>query len=188
MIARHIQKGLQLHTQILFLAFAGLFSLQADAQSIAEFNQQLGACSAQTEKAKRSQCFERLAKDAVAEMDRQRLVSATPALPVLTQAKQPVSKYTDFVAKAKSDITSGFNDPSTVQWRNLFVSVTSDSKPPTLCGELNGKNAYGAYVGFKRFVANPDPLLQEIENVNKHAAKFNLLWEIVCMNKIETVE
>lgn len=128
-------------------------------------------------------CFERLARDAVAEMDRQRLVLATQSSPPQIQAKPQVSKYSDFVAKAKANITSGFKDPNGVQWRNLFIG----SDRPALCGELNGKNAYGAYTGFKRFVSTPDPAQQTIDN-EEFAAVFEFMWKVYCKRPIETVE
>lgn len=39
-------------------------------------------------------------------------------------------------------------DPSSTQFRNTYISA-NDNK--VLCGEINGKNAYGAYVGYERF-------------------------------------
>ena len=43
-----------------------------------------------------------------------------------------------------------FLDPSSAQWRDLYL------RGIVLCGEVNAKNAYGAYVGFRRFFAAPD--------------------------------
>lgn len=57
-------------------------------------------------------------------------------------------------------------DPSSVQFRNTYITK-SDLEllgPAILCGELNAKNSFGGYVGFKKFyytsgVVNiaPDP-------------------------------
>ncbi|HVR48682.1 MAG TPA: hypothetical protein VMS38_03015 [Pseudorhodoferax sp.] len=44
--------------------------------------------------------------------------------------------------------THQLRDPSSVQFRDERLA-----KDGWLCGELNGKNSYGAYVGFKRFMA-----------------------------------
>ena len=43
-------------------------------------------------------------------------------------------------------IASRFFDPKAVEFRN--VSFESDV---IMCGEVNGKNRYGAYAGFKKF-------------------------------------
>jgi hypothetical protein len=47
---------------------------------------------------------------------------------------------------AKKHLTYNFKDPGSAQYRNVVVT---DQK--NVCGEVNGKNAYGAYVGFRRF-------------------------------------
>jgi len=65
--------------------------------------------------------------------------------------------YTRFVVEAKAEIARGFKDPASVQYRDLFISVTpnpaEDNKPRTaLCGQINAKNSYGGYVGFQRFI------------------------------------
>jgi len=161
---------------------------QANAQPAAEFNQRLGRCDGQADRAKRAQCFERLAKDAVAELDRRLTAAAPPAAGQTSetseQSRPKLSKYADFVAKAKANITVGFKDPSSVQWRNLFVSGTIMQ---ALCGELNGKNSYGAYVGFRRFFATSEPLLQAIENP-KQPFILEKMWESTCKEEIEKVE
>lgn len=53
-----------------------------------------------------------------------------------------------FVKQAKAALTRGLKDPSSVQWRDLGLA---EGGLPMLCGEMNAKNSYGAYVGFKRF-------------------------------------
>lgn len=45
-------------------------------------------------------------------------------------------------------VVADFYDPSAAQFRSLSHSHDA------LCGEVNGKNRMGAYVGFKRFYSN----------------------------------
>lgn len=52
------------------------------------------------------------------------------------------------VEEKRGFVTAGLRDPSSAQFRNESLKPSG-----WLCGELNSKNAYGAYVGFKRFVA-----------------------------------
>lgn len=52
--------------------------------------------------------------------------------------------------KAKAYIASKLLDPSSAQFRNLKRNGGS------LCGEVNGKNRFGAYVGFQTFFASLD--------------------------------
>lgn len=59
--------------------------------------------------------------------------------------------YADFIREAKTNVTANFKDPSSAQFRNLYLSKKTF---PTLCGEVNAKNSYGAYVGFRGFIYN----------------------------------
>lgn len=52
--------------------------------------------------------------------------------------------------KLRSVIERSLLDPYSVQYRNDWVTSTG-----ALCGEVNGKNSFGEYVGFTRFVVNP---------------------------------
>lgn len=64
------------------------------------------------------------------------------------------TKYDDWfvtpgVIKAKRGHTvQSLRDPATVQFKDERLTRFG-----WLCGELNGKNAYGAYTGFKRFMS-----------------------------------
>jgi len=50
-------------------------------------------------------------------------------------------------APAKEAAAKLLKDPSTAQFRNL----TFHEKSRAICGEINGKNSYGGYVGFRPF-------------------------------------
>ena len=49
-----------------------------------------------------------------------------------------------------------------------------------VCGEVNGKNAYGAYAGFDRFVATPDGevVMEPSDTAEQAEARgyFEVLW------------
>jgi len=49
--------------------------------------------------------------------------------------------------KATQYIASSLNDPESAKFRDIRIVGYS-----TVCGEVNGKNLYGAYVGYKSFV------------------------------------
>lgn len=53
---------------------------------------------------------------------------------------------------SKEGLTKNYHDPASVQYRNV-INYSPSIATYAICGELNGKNSYGAYVGFKRFVA-----------------------------------
>lgn len=56
------------------------------------------------------------------------------------------------IALAKADVAKEFKDPDSVNFRNMQV----EKNPPTsgvmyVCGEINAKNGFGAYVGYEKF-------------------------------------
>ena len=60
----------------------------------------------------------------------------------------------DLIVEAQVIVASGLKDPMSPQWRSLRLVRTPDG--PVVCGQVNGKNSYGGYVGFKRFVGGVD--------------------------------
>ena len=46
------------------------------------------------------------------------------------------------------------------------------------CGEVNSKNAFGGYTGFKRYIASPT--LVAIEGENMSSSEFQSAWNKVC--------
>lgn len=63
------------------------------------------------------------------------------------------------VEEAKRAAASKLKDPEAARFRNVVIKSYIDGK--IICGELNGKNSYGAYVGYRPFAASPmDAVLQ----------------------------
>ncbi len=54
--------------------------------------------------------------------------------------------------EARAYIANTLKDPESTQFRNEVF------KDNVLCGELNSKNSYGAYVGFKKFISGREPM------------------------------
>jgi hypothetical protein len=99
------------------------------------------------------------------------------------------------VARLKRQAVQNFLDPSSAQFRNLHLTKGE------LCGEYNGKNAYGAYIGFDKFytifsttvdVGHLERALAQIQAEepdyqNSFVAKTTLKWED-CQNDGKVVE
>ena len=90
-----------------------------------------------------------------------------------------LGKYENFVRFAKDDLAKTFKDPGAVQFRGLFISGRA---MPVLCGEVNGKNSYGAYGGFRRFYATGKPMLNEVEPT-RDTFVFTRMWPSMCGEK-----
>jgi hypothetical protein len=55
--------------------------------------------------------------------------------------------------QAKVAIAREMKDPDSVQFRNVRVVHLGSLK--NVCGEVNAKNSYGAYIGFSQFIYYP---------------------------------
>jgi hypothetical protein len=55
------------------------------------------------------------------------------------------------IEAAKAAITASLKDPGSAMFRYVKLKKFGDGE--VVCGEVNAKNSYGGYVGFKRFVA-----------------------------------
>lgn len=69
------------------------------------------------------------------------------------------------LSRVKAKLTQNLKDPSSAQFRNVrrlsFLDM-GDKDPWSYsghyCGEINGKNSFGAYIGFQKFhMFGPDP-------------------------------
>lgn len=64
------------------------------------------------------------------------------------------------IAEKRGFVSQAMRDPASTQFRNETLH-----KSGWLCGELNSKNSYGAYVGFKRFISK-DPVNAYVEGMS----------------------
>lgn len=72
------------------------------------------------------------------------------------------------VAEAKKIVSANLKDPESVTYRNVFPYKQAT------CGELNAKNGYGAYVGYKKFIVHydgTDGYLIEGDNIDSWIGK-----------------
>ncbi len=84
-----------------------------------------------------------------------------------------------FLRAAKRSITHSFKDPDSALFRDLYIS---NKGTPTLCGEVNAKNSYGGYVGYKRFFYNRAVSGRE-DSDSATGAQFLRLEAVFCKDK-----
>ena len=68
----------------------------------------------------------------------------------------------------RSNVSAQMKDPSSTQFRNEKI------KDGMMCGEINSKNSYGSYVGFKRFITS-SPNYAYIEGIGYVGAKDEMI-------------
>lgn len=52
----------------------------------------------------------------------------------------------------KSEIKEGLKDPSSAQFKDVRIVKVPEGK--VVCGQVNAKNSYGGYAGYKYFIAS----------------------------------
>ncbi|TCP43948.1 hypothetical protein [Rhodovulum marinum] len=70
------------------------------------------------------------------------------------EQSSPVKPSPTLVSEIKAEVTRDFLDPNSAQFRNLRVvdvTLANGQHERRVCGEVNGKNAMGGYVGFSMF-------------------------------------
>lgn len=116
----------------------------------------------------------------VASVDKAHAVTGSEAKQLLAEAKSK-----GFLESAKANVTRDFKDPRSAQFRGLFVS--RNDALLILCGEVNAKNSFGAYVGFRKFyaaaLADGVHLIADPENPGLYEA----MEPSTCGNKIVDV-
>lgn len=59
------------------------------------------------------------------------------------------------ISLAKSEVAANLKDPASAKFRNVKVAKKTDAEDgrvvAVVCGEINGKNGFGAYAGFHPF-------------------------------------
>lgn len=99
------------------------------------------------------------------------------------EASQPTEKKENKAGAllffAQQQIKSGAKDPESVQFRGEQLHENTELGA-VACGEANGKNSFGAYTGFKGFVAvEKDNALYMQDGVN--GKKFIEKWNKFCV-------
>ena len=126
------------------------------------------SCEKIKEAQRRGECFEKVARK-------------------LNDSK---SEMETFITRAKQEATRSFLDPESAKFRNLYV--TKDKSGLSLCGEINGKNSFGGYAGYRRFIQHFDTSNNTYEKVSTEPASpkdemekirsdlFTMSWDLMC--------
>ncbi|TAN27273.1 MAG: hypothetical protein EPN31_12115 [Castellaniella sp.] len=70
----------------------------------------------------------------------------------------------------RSYVSAMMKDPGSSEFRNQYG----------VCGEVNAKNSFGAYTGYRRFVAKSERMVFLEGNSALSAADFGTLWAEAC--------
>lgn len=86
--------------------------------------------------------------------------------------KQPSEADLEFnrMVVSQGSVKKLLKDPDSAKFRNL----------KGLCGEVNSKNGFGGYTGYKRYIGSPSITIIEGETEGVDLATFNEVWNKVC--------
>lgn len=71
-------------------------------------------------------------------------------VPTVDVQTKPVRLSSTQVDRATAQLVQNFKDPESAKYRNIRTYRTGMGDE-IVCGEVNGKNSFGAYVGYKPF-------------------------------------
>lgn len=57
----------------------------------------------------------------------------------------------NLIEQAKKKVAAELRDPASAQFREVHTAPQKGRSTPAVCGEVNGRNAYGGYAGFQKF-------------------------------------
>jgi hypothetical protein len=94
------------------------------------------------------------------------------------KAEDATWRQTAFITRSREAITQRLKDPESARFRNLYFHASQPGLMVT-CGEVNARNSFGGYGGFKRFIANGLPETSFLETDMKRA-EFDKAWAGLC--------
>lgn len=95
----------------------------------------------------------------------------------------------NLILLTKENVQRQLKDPQSAQFRDVKIVINTLSQQ-TVCGEVNAKNSYGGYTGFKPFYTTDGKNIQFIENSEKpYEYKKNLVKysQAGCLGEIEEI-
>lgn len=95
----------------------------------------------------------------------------------------------EIVEKAKLVVGTALKDPGSAQYRNIKITrypkeIAKTQTPPSfwsVCGEVNSKNSFGGYAGFKRFMVrdgSTTPIYEGQLSTKSDIELFELIYEL----------
>jgi hypothetical protein len=85
------------------------------------------------------------------------------------------AKELAWIGRQKDNIKGRLSDPESAKFQNVLISRATGA--PVVLGEVNSKNGFGGYTGFRRFMVAEH--IQFIEGVDVTYDEFNKTWNIM---------
>lgn len=84
------------------------------------------------------------------------------------------------IASAREGVIENLRDPEAAKFRHVIaLRANQGNRGYFFCGEVNAKNAYGAYVGFRRFLATENTVT--VDDGGAMGALVSHAWPQFCV-------
>ncbi|WP_143761355.1 hypothetical protein [Sphingobium chlorophenolicum] len=106
--------------------------------------------------------------------------------PAEARLRQEKNEAIDARVDAEQNLRATLKDGDSAEFKDMFVSRIQGGNL-MLCGKVNAKNAFGAYTGFERFIASPNPSAPSIiegEATGLSRSQFQQAYSSVCTNPV----
>jgi hypothetical protein len=90
----------------------------------------------------------------------------------------PKASQAELLERAKILVAHDLKDPESARFRSLGVYST-ETGARAVCGEMNAKNSYGAYVGYKKFAAAGTVVMTETDS------SWSIIYPALCKTPAE---
>lgn len=97
-----------------------------------------------------------------------------------SEASDLKSKQDVWIVMGQDAVKERLKDPSSARFKDVFFHRGADNVPMT-CGQVNSKNSFGGYTGYKRFVSAGKPELTFIDGDS--VEDFSEIWNRLCTGK-----
>lgn len=97
-----------------------------------------------------------------------------PQTPAEKKAQQEKWFGAETIVAAQRAVRSSLKDPDSAEFKDVYANYT-EKFDVVACGQVNSKNSYGGYTGFKRFVSSGKSVI--IEGRDDLAAA----WKDACL-------
>lgn len=100
-----------------------------------------------------------------------------------TPPPDPDAAHKAAVAKLLQQVRDSLKDPDSARFRSLELHASESAVPwKALCGEVNAKNSFGGYVGFRRFVASDSSVMGVMVDVDsdRDLSRFPVTQDTFC--------
>jgi len=116
---------------------------------------------------------------------------STILLTITITTSTSIAANDNLISQTKQHVKNTLKDPESAQFKDVKVAINIKGDK-TVCGQVNAKNSYGGYTGFKSFyVKNNNGLVHNSEAETRKKLEqenLNQIVNTICFNQTQFIE